>query len=76
MEPDLAEPAETSFQRGPKRRAKTDRANAWLLPDLLLLERLPKRWIPPDRIADLRPTVRLRKALVGEHTRWLARIHA
>lgn len=76
MEPHLAEPAETSFQRGPKRRAKTDRADARLLRDLLLMDRLPECWIPPDHIADLRTTVRLRKALVGERTSWLARIRA
>jgi transposase len=76
MEPHLAEPAETSFQRGPKRRAKTDRADARLLRDLLLMGRLPESWIPTDHIAELRTTVRLRKALIDERTAWLARIRA
>jgi transposase len=38
----LAEPAETSAQRGPKRRAKTDKRDARLLRDLLLERRLPR----------------------------------
>src|SRR5215216_480547 len=37
----LAEPAETSSLRGPKRRAKTDRADARLLRELLEQGRLP-----------------------------------
>ncbi len=73
MDPHHAEPAETSSQRGPKRRAKTDRADARLLRDLLLIDRLPECWIPSDHVADLRTTARLRKALVGERSSWLAR---
>jgi transposase len=37
----LAEPAETSSLRGPKRRAKTDRTDARLLRELLEQGRLP-----------------------------------
>src|SRR5438046_9614209 len=37
----LAEPADTSALRGPKRRAKTDRADAKLLRELLAAGRLP-----------------------------------
>src|SRR6266540_6243212 len=40
----LAEPAETSSLRGPKRRAKTDRADARLLRELLAQQRLPCSW--------------------------------
>jgi transposase len=43
----LAEPAETSSLRGPKRRAKTDRSDARLLRELLEQGRLPCSWIPP-----------------------------
>jgi hypothetical protein len=42
----LAEPAETSGLRGPKRRAKTDRTDARLLRELLEQGRLPSSWIP------------------------------
>jgi len=63
-------------RRGPKRRAKTDRADARLLRDLLLAGNLPESWIPPDHLADLRTTVRLRRALVAEKSMWLRRMHA
>jgi hypothetical protein len=43
----LAEPAQTSSLRGPKRRAKTDRTDARLLRELLEQGRLPGSWIPP-----------------------------
>ena len=54
----LAEPAETSSLRGPKRRAKTDRTDARLLRELLEQYRLPCSWTPPAWILDLRTTVR------------------
>jgi transposase len=72
----LAEPAQTSSRRGPKRRAKTDRADARLLRELLAQDRLPTSWIPPGWLLDLRTTVRLRKALVDQRTCWQQRIHA
>jgi transposase len=72
----LAEPAETSSLRGPKRRAKTDRTDARLLRELLEQGRLPCSWIPPAWILDLRTTVRLRKRLVDQRTAWQQRIHA
>src|SRR5215213_1826378 len=64
----LAEPAETSSLRGPKRRAKTDRSDARLLRELLEQGRLPCSRIPPAWILDLRTTVRLRKTLVDQRT--------
>jgi transposase len=64
----LAEPAETSSLRGPKRRAKTDRTDARLLRELLEQGRLPSSPIPPAWIGDLRTTVRLRKTLVDQRT--------
>src|ERR687889_150719 len=52
----LAEPADTSAARGPKRRAKTDRADARLLRELLADGRLPESWIPPAQVlSDARP---------------------
>jgi hypothetical protein len=64
----LAEPAETSAQRGPKRRAKTDKRDARHLRELLLERRLPHAWIPPEHILELRAQVRLRKTLVDQRT--------
>jgi transposase len=72
----LAEPAETSSLRGPKRRAKTDRTDARLLRELLEQGRLPGSWIPPAWILDLRTTVRLRKTLIDQRTAFKQRIHA
>ena len=76
MRAHLAEPADTRALRGPKRRAKTDRTDAWHLRELLRAGTLPESWIPPAHIADARSQVRLRRALVGEHTAWYQRIHA
>jgi hypothetical protein len=56
----LAEPAETAARRGNKKRAKSDRADARHLRELLMIARLPESWIPPDHILDLRARVRLR----------------
>ena len=60
----LAEPAETAERRGRKKRAKTDRAGARLLRELVMTGRLPESWIPPEHILDLRARVRLRHTLV------------
>ena len=46
----LAEPVETSALRGRKRRAKTDRADARWLRQLLLEGRLPESWMPPEHV--------------------------
>lgn len=72
----LAEPAETAARRGPKKRAKSDRADARHLRELLAEGRLPHSWIPPEQILELRSLVRLRKSLVDERTAWQQRIHA
>lgn len=72
----VAEPAETAHPRGPKRRAKTDRADARHARQLLEQGRLPCSWIPPGHIGDLRVLVRLRKTLADERTCWPQRIHA
>src|SRR4051794_36623485 len=56
----LAEPAETAARRGNKKRAKTDRADARHLRELLMIGRLPESWIPPQHLLDLRARVRLR----------------
>lgn len=72
----LAEPAETSALRGPKRRAKTDRADARHLRELLMLGKLPECWIAPDHLLDLRTRVRLRHTLVDDRGEWQQRIRA
>lgn len=74
--PHLAEVSETAARRGPKRRAKTDRADARWLRQLLSEGRLPEAWIPPDQICELRTRTRLRKTLVDEATSWRQRIQA
>jgi hypothetical protein len=51
----VAEPAETRALRGPKRRAKTDRADARWLRELLVRGELPQSWIPPEHLIELRP---------------------
>jgi transposase len=72
----LAEPADTATLRGRKRRAKTDRADARHLRELLEQRRLPESWIPPGHILDLRELVRLRKTLGDQRVQWQQRIHA
>ncbi len=72
----LAEPAETAARRGTKRRAKTDRADARHLRELLALGRLPEAWIPPAHVREWRTRTRLRKTLVDERNHWLQRIQA
>ena len=47
----LAEPAETAARRGTKKRPKNDRADARHLRELLMINRLPESWIPPDHIS-------------------------
>jgi transposase len=72
----LAEPAETANLRGRKARAKTDRADARHLRELLQQGRLPEAWAAPEEILELRQRVRLRKTLIDERTAWQQRIHA
>ena len=68
----LAEPAQTSALRGNKKRAKSDRADARHLRELLMIGRLPESWIPPAHLLDLRLKVRLRHTLVDRAWRPLA----
>jgi transposase len=74
--PHLADPAEVSARRGKKRRAKTDRADARHLRELLGEGRLPEAWIPPAHVREWRTRTRLRKRLVDERTAWRQRIQA
>jgi transposase len=72
----LAEPAETAARRGNKKRAKSDRADARHLRELLMIARLPESWIPPDHLLDLRARVRLRHTLSEQRGEWQQRIQA
>src|SRR4051794_33242304 len=72
----LAEPAETAGLRGPKKRAKGDRADARHLRELLMLARLPESWIAPDHLLDLRARVRLRHTLSEQRSESQQRIQA
>jgi transposase len=47
-----------------------------LLRELLMADRIPESWIPPDHLLDLRALVRLRHALVNERGEWQQRIQA
>ena len=76
IETHLAEPAETAARRGPKRRAKTDRSDAALLRELLMEQRIPESWVPPQPVLEARALVRLYKDLLDERTGWLQRVHA
>src|SRR6478672_13120834 len=72
----LAEPAETAARRGTKKRAKSDRADARHLRELLMVGRLPESWIPPAHLLDLRARVRLRHTLVEQRREWQQRMQA
>src|SRR5919204_5775441 len=72
----LAEPAETAARRGTKKRAKSDRADARHLRELLMVGRLPESWIPPEHLLDLRARVRLRHTLVDARREWQQRMQA
>jgi transposase len=72
----LAEPAETAGLKGPKKRAKGDRADARHLRELLMIGRVPESWIAPDHILDLRARVRLRHELGEQRSEWQQRIQA
>ena len=72
----LGDPAEIAGRRGPKKRAKTDRADARLLRTLLLQGRFPESWIPPAHVLEVRTLGRLYCALREERRGWQQRIHA
>jgi transposase len=72
----LAEPADTSALRGPKRRAKTDKADAKLLRELLAAGRLPECYIPPAQVLEWRALLELYQDLRTQHTGWAQRIQS
>jgi transposase len=76
VEAHLAEPADTATARGHKKRAKTDRADARLLRELLAGGRLPESWAAPHHVLEARARLRLYKDLDDERKAWLQRAHA
>ena len=72
----VGDPAEIAGLRGPKKRAKTDRADARLLRTLLVEGRFPESWIPPAQVVEVRTLGRLYCALMEERRAWQQRIHA
>ncbi len=76
IEAHLAEPADTASLRGSKRRAKTDKADARHLRQLLVDGRVPESWIPPAHVLDVRTLGRLYVDLMGESRSWQQRVRA
>lgn len=76
VEAHVAEPAETAWLKSPKKRAKTDRADATHLRVLLVEGRVPESWIPPVHVVEVRTLGRLYHQLMTSRRRWLQRIHA
>jgi transposase len=74
--PHVGEPAETAAARGPKKRAKTDKADARHLRELLAQGRLPECWVPPSHVLECRALLELYHDLRTGHTAWVQRIHA
>lgn len=72
----LAEPAEAAERKGPKRRAKTDAADARHLRELLQQGRVPESWIPPAEVLEARALARLYMDVLEERGAWVARIGA
>ncbi len=72
----LGDPAEIAALRGPKKRAKTDRADARLLRTLLWDGRFPESRIPPAHVVEVRTLGRLYCTLMEERRGWQQRIHA
>ena len=76
VEAHLAEPADTATLRGRKKRAKTDRADARHLRQLLVDERLPESWIAPSHVLEIRIKGRTYVALMNHRRAWQQRIQA
>jgi transposase len=74
--PHVGDPAEIAGRRGPKKRAKTDRADARLQRDLLLRGDFPDSYLPPWPVLDWRQRLESYHDLREQHTAWVQRIHA
>ena len=76
MRAHVADPAEAAALRGPKKRAKTDRADARHLRQLLVDGRVPESWIPPAHVVETPALGRLYVDLTQVRNGWAQRIHA
>ena len=76
LTPHLADPAEAAHLRGPKRRAKTDRADARHQRVLLEPGRVPECWVPPSHVLECRALMETYLDLRDQRTGWVQRIHA
>lgn len=76
VEAHVAEPADTASLRGRKKRAKTDRADARHLRQLLIDDRLPESWIPPSEVLEIRVKIRTYMALMDQRRAFQQRIQA
>jgi len=72
----LVDPGEAAARKGRKRRAKTDRLDARFLLSLLVSGMLPRAWMPPAEIQELRALTRTRKALVDTRSGMAERVQA
>ena len=76
LRPRLADPAEQRGQRGRRRHAKTDRADARFMREQLQAGRLPECWVPPPHVLEYRALLEAYHDLRADHTAWVQRIHA
>jgi transposase len=72
----LVDPGEAAARKGKKRHAKTDRLDARFLLQLLAAGMLPRAWMPPAEIQELRALTRTRKALVDGRSGMAERVQA
>jgi transposase len=72
----LVDPGEAAARKGKKRHAKTDRLDARFLLQLLAAGMLPRAWMPPAEIQELRALTRSRKALVDARGGMAERVQA
>ena len=72
----VGDPAEIAARRGPKKRAKSDRADARLQRQLLAKGEFPECWVPPSAVLDWRQRLESYHDLRAQHTAWVQRIRA
>ncbi|MCA1846770.1 MAG: IS110 family transposase [Actinobacteria bacterium] len=72
----LADPAEAAARASRKHRAKTDRADARRLRELVMAGAVPLSWVPPAHVVEVRTLARLYLDLLGNRNGWCQRIQA
>jgi hypothetical protein len=76
LRPRVADPAELAGQRGRKRHAKTDRADARFMCEQLQAGRLPECWVPPPHVLECQALLEADHDLRADHAAWVQRIQA